>query len=135
MLFKKDRQGRRGDEVACYVRERFDVVELNNGKDNVESIWIRIRRMASEAVIDHPTRMKRQKRSISSCQKSNDQQPLFFYWKYNTAERKQSRRFLECVEDNFLTQLLRECTRGITLLDFLVYKQRSGRKHGGQKLS
>ncbi|KAK4832285.1 LOW QUALITY PROTEIN: hypothetical protein QYF61_021684 [Mycteria americana] len=26
-------------------------------------------------------------------------------WKYNTAERKQSRRFLECVEDNFLTQL------------------------------
>jgi len=24
-------------------------------------------------------------------------------WKYNTAERKQSRRFLECVEDNFLT--------------------------------
>ncbi|GAB0208346.1 mitochondrial enolase superfamily member 1 [Grus japonensis] len=27
-------------------------------------------------------------------------------WKYNTAERKQSRRFLEGVEDNFLTQLL-----------------------------
>ncbi|GAB0185523.1 hypothetical protein GRJ2_001017600 [Grus japonensis] len=27
-------------------------------------------------------------------------------WKYNTAERKQSRRFLECVEDNFLTQLV-----------------------------
>ncbi|GAB0182802.1 mitochondrial enolase superfamily member 1 [Grus japonensis] len=26
-------------------------------------------------------------------------------WKYNIAERKQSRRFLECVEDNFLTQL------------------------------
>ncbi|GAB0193288.1 mitochondrial enolase superfamily member 1 [Grus japonensis] len=26
-------------------------------------------------------------------------------WKYNTAERKQSRRFLEHVEDNFLTQL------------------------------
>ncbi|GAB0188296.1 hypothetical protein GRJ2_001294900 [Grus japonensis] len=27
-------------------------------------------------------------------------------WKYNTKERKQSRRFLECVEDNFLTQLV-----------------------------
>ncbi|KAK4816829.1 hypothetical protein QYF61_023893 [Mycteria americana] len=26
-------------------------------------------------------------------------------WKYNTAEREQSRRFLECVEDNFLTDL------------------------------
>ncbi|KAK4830530.1 hypothetical protein QYF61_011509 [Mycteria americana] len=29
-------------------------------------------------------------------------------WKYNTAERKQSRRFLEHVADNFLTQLGRE---------------------------
>ncbi|XP_069729747.1 uncharacterized protein [Phaenicophaeus curvirostris] len=29
-------------------------------------------------------------------------------WKYNTAEKKQSRRFLECVEDNFLTQLQRQ---------------------------
>lgn len=23
-------------------------------------------------------------------------------WQYNTAQRKQSRRFLECMEDNFL---------------------------------
>ncbi|GAB0209963.1 hypothetical protein GRJ2_003462500 [Grus japonensis] len=30
-------------------------------------------------------------------------------WKYNTAERKQSRQFLDCVEDNFLTQLISEC--------------------------
>ena len=40
-------------------------------------------------------------------------------WKYNTAERKQSRKFLECVEDNFLTQLVSECTRGGALLDLL----------------
>ncbi|XP_069728205.1 uncharacterized protein [Phaenicophaeus curvirostris] len=33
-------------------------------------------------------------------------------WKYNTAERKQSRRFLECVGDNFLTQL-RQSDRSI----------------------
>ncbi|KAK4826309.1 hypothetical protein QYF61_007156 [Mycteria americana] len=32
-------------------------------------------------------------------------------WKYNTAERKQSGRFLECVADNFLTQLVSEPTR------------------------
>ena len=31
-------------------------------------------------------------------------------WKYHTAERKKSRRFLECVKDNFLKQLLREST-------------------------
>ncbi|PKU42547.1 rna-directed dna polymerase from mobile element jockey- hypothetical protein [Limosa lapponica baueri] len=28
-------------------------------------------------------------------------------WEYNTAEREQSRRLLECVEDNFLTQLVK----------------------------
>jgi len=33
-------------------------------------------------------------------------------WKYNTAERKQSRKFLECVEDNLLMQLVSEPTRG-----------------------
>ena len=32
-------------------------------------------------------------------------------WIYNTADREQSRRFLECVGDNFLTQLVREPTR------------------------
>ena len=31
-------------------------------------------------------------------------------WKCHTAERKQSRRFLECVEDNFLTQPVSEPT-------------------------
>jgi len=44
-------------------------------------------------------------------------------WKQNTAERKQPRRFLECVEDNFLTQLVSEPTRGCASLDLL---QRSG---------
>jgi len=40
-------------------------------------------------------------------------------WKYNTAETKESRRFLECVEDNFLTQLVRKPTRQGTPLDLL----------------
>ena len=41
-------------------------------------------------------------------------------WKYNAVQRKQSRRFLECMEDDsFLTQLVREPTRGGALLDLL----------------
>ena len=39
--------------------------------------------------------------------------------KYNTAQRKQSERFLECVEDSFLTQLVQEPTRGGALLGLL----------------
>jgi len=46
-------------------------------------------------------------------------------WKYNTAERKQSRRFLECVEDNFLTQLVSKPTRAGALLD-LLFTSREG---------
>ena len=40
-------------------------------------------------------------------------------WKYNTAERKQSKRFLQCVQDNFLAQLVSEPTRGGASLDQL----------------
>jgi len=46
-------------------------------------------------------------------------------WKYNTAERKQSRRFLECVEDNFLMQLVSEPTRRGASLD-LLFTNREG---------
>ena len=46
-------------------------------------------------------------------------------WNYNTADREQSRRFLECVGDNFLTQLVREPTRGSNILD-LLFVNREG---------
>lgn len=38
-------------------------------------------------------------------------------WKYNITERMQSRRFLKSVDDNFLTQMVNEPTRGGALLD------------------
>jgi len=40
-------------------------------------------------------------------------------WKCNTAERRQSRRFLECVEDKFLTHLVSKPTRGGACHDLL----------------
>uniref|UniRef100_A0A8B9UU32 Reverse transcriptase domain-containing protein n=1 Tax=Anas zonorhyncha TaxID=75864 RepID=A0A8B9UU32_9AVES len=46
-------------------------------------------------------------------------------WKHNTAQRKQSRRFLESVEDSFLTQLVSEPTRGGAPLD-LLFTNREG---------
>ena len=59
--------------------------------------------------------------------------PLFLWetnfpdicWKYNTAEWDRSRRFLECVGDNFLTQLVSEPTREGALLD-LLFVNREG---------
>jgi len=46
-------------------------------------------------------------------------------WKYNTEKRKQSRRFLECVENNFLMQLVSEPTKGDASLD-LLFANREG---------
>ena len=39
------------------------------------------------------------------------------WWKHNTAERKQSSKFLERVEETFLTQMVSEPTRQGALLD------------------
>ncbi|GAB0205450.1 hypothetical protein GRJ2_003010600 [Grus japonensis] len=41
-------------------------------------------------------------------------------WRGNTAGHKQSRRFLECVDDNFLLQVIEEPTRRGAMLDLLL---------------
>lgn len=42
------------------------------------------------------------------------------YWKSNTANCKQSRRLLECIEDSFLTEVIENPSKGDTLLDLLL---------------
>lgn len=42
------------------------------------------------------------------------------HWKYKIVEREQSQRFLECVDDIFLIQLVRWPAREGTLLDLLL---------------
>lgn len=79
-----------------------------------------------ESFIDHPTRMRSlMRRSTGDWQKSPNRQPLFslgtsIYWMPagNTTQhrKKQSKRFLVCVERNFLTQLVKEFARGGLLL-------------------
>ncbi|GAB0203984.1 mitochondrial enolase superfamily member 1 [Grus japonensis] len=41
-------------------------------------------------------------------------------WRDNAAERKQSRKFLECVDDNFLLQVIEEPTRRGAMLDLVL---------------
>ncbi|KAK4830236.1 hypothetical protein QYF61_009303 [Mycteria americana] len=57
--------------------------------------------------------------------KANDFNLPDVCWKYNTAERKKSRRILEYMEDNFLTELLRKPTREGAPLD-LLFTNREG---------
>jgi len=41
-------------------------------------------------------------------------------WKSNTASCRQYSRFLECIEDNFLSQVISTPTRGDAILDLVV---------------
>ncbi|KAK4830603.1 hypothetical protein QYF61_012029 [Mycteria americana] len=50
-LFRRHRRGRRGGGVALYVRERLDSLELDDGDDRVECLWVRIRGKANKADI------------------------------------------------------------------------------------
>jgi len=120
-----------------FVRDGFRCTELSDCGDKVECLWVKIREKADKADIP-----------LGVCYRSpnqDDEVDEVFYrrlaevsqslalalvgdfdlpdicWKYNTAERKQSRRFLECVED----QLDSEPTRGGASLD-LLFTDREG---------
>ncbi|KAK4814312.1 LOW QUALITY PROTEIN: hypothetical protein QYF61_014826 [Mycteria americana] len=135
-LFRRDRQGRRGSGVALCVRECFDCLELNDSDDRVECLWVRLRGKANKADITvgfcyRPPNPDEEADEIFYKQLGEASRSLALVlvgdfnlpdvcWQYNTAERKQSRRFLEYVEDDFLTQLVSEPTREGNSLDLLI---------------
>ena len=121
-LFRRDRRGRKCGGVALYIKEYFDVEELGVGNDKVECLWIRIRGKACRGDIlvgvCYKLPNQDEERDEVFCEQLEEVMQLpalvlmgdFNFpdicWKYNTEQRKQSRRFLECVEESFLTQLV-----------------------------
>ena len=109
--------------------------------DKVESFWVRIRRSANKVDIlvggcyRLPNQDEEKDKAFYEQAAEVAQSPALILmadfnfpdrrWKYNTVQRKQSKRFLECVEDSFLTQLVQEPTRGGVLLD-LLFTNREG---------
>ncbi|GAB0207710.1 hypothetical protein GRJ2_003236700 [Grus japonensis] len=115
--------------------------ELDDGDERVECLWVRIRGKTNKADIIvgdcyRPCNQDEEADEIFYKQLGEVSQSLAlvlmrdfnlpdFCWKYNIAERKQSRRFLECVEDNFLIQLVSEPTREGAQLD-MSFANREG---------
>jgi len=141
-LFKRDSLGRKGSGVALYIKKDYECVEINNVDDRVESIRIRIKARANKtdiivgACYRPPTqdeevdeRLYKQwsdvSRSLALVLVGDFNFPDSC-WNYNTADREQSQRFLECVRDNFFAQLVRELTRGSNILDLLFVNSLSG---------
>lgn len=50
-LFKRDRQGRKGGGVTLYVKKECECMEINDGDDRVESLWVRIKAKANKTDI------------------------------------------------------------------------------------
>ncbi|KAK4828019.1 hypothetical protein QYF61_022796 [Mycteria americana] len=122
-------------------RECFDCVELGNYDNKIKCLWVRMRGKANKAdiilgVCYRPPNQDEEADEAFYEQLAGVSQSLALVlvgnfnlpdicWKYNAAERKQSRRLLECVEENFLTQLViaYQPTRGGALLDLLFTKR------------
>ncbi|RMC21416.1 hypothetical protein DUI87_02282 [Hirundo rustica rustica] len=140
-LFRRDRQGRRGGRVALYIKQTFDTVGIETKEDGVECLWVRIKGKANKAdillgVCYRPSNQEEEVDSLFYKQLGNVSGSSAFvlvgdfdlpdiFWELNTAEKRQSRKFLECMEDNFLSQLVGEPTRGGTMLD-LLFANRDG---------
>ncbi|KAJ7412546.1 rna-directed dna polymerase from mobile element jockey-like [Pitangus sulphuratus] len=109
--FRKDRGSRRGGEVAQYLRESLDS-EVSD--DKVECLGVRIREKADKADIlvgvcyRPPTRMKTwmNYKMLAIILEGGFNLPDVC-WELKTVEKRQSRRFLEYMDDSFLSQLSR----------------------------
>ncbi|PKU38005.1 rna-directed dna polymerase from mobile element jockey-like [Limosa lapponica baueri] len=108
-LFRRDRHGRRGVRIKGKASKAATIVAVcyrpPNQDVEVDEIFYK---QLAEVSLSLTLVLVGDFNFLDVC------------WKYNKAEREQSRRFLECVEDNFLTQLVKKQTRESALLDLLL---------------
>ncbi|TRZ25108.1 hypothetical protein HGM15179_002011 [Zosterops borbonicus] len=140
-LFRRDRKGRRGGGMALYIKKVFDSIGIETNEDGVECLWVRIKGKANKAdivlgVCYHPPHQEEEVDNLfykqletvsgsSALVLVGDFNLPDICWELNTAEKRQSRKFLDCMDDNFLSQLVGEPTRGETMLD-LLFTNRDG---------
>ncbi|GAB0203375.1 hypothetical protein GRJ2_002803100 [Grus japonensis] len=137
-LFRKDRQGRRGGGVTLYVNDQLECMELHLGMEEepTKSLWVRIKGRAGAGDITAGVCYRPPDqgdgadealyRQIGAASRSQalvlmgDFNHPDICWRDNAAEHKQSRKFLECVDDNFLLQVTEEPTRRGAMLDLVL---------------
>jgi len=131
----------RDSGVALYVRVCFDCIELNDCADKIKCLWVKMKGKANKAdillgVCYRPPNQDEEVDEVFYKHLAEVSQSLALVlvgdfnlpdicWKYNTAERKQSGIFMECVEDSLPTPLVSEPTRGGALLN-LLFTNREG---------
>jgi len=123
-LFRRERWGKRGGGVALYIKKsiQYEELSLKNSHEQVESLWVRIRNRGHKGNLvagvyyrppdqgeptDEAFFLQLQKASCSqSLTLLGDFNHPDISWKSSTASCRQPRRFLECIEHNFLSQVI-----------------------------
>ncbi|GAB0205877.1 mitochondrial enolase superfamily member 1 [Grus japonensis] len=141
VLFRKDRPARQGRGVALRVREQLEGIKLclEVDEERVKSLRVRIKGQANMGytVVGIYNRPPDQEEEVDEafCRQlevASQSQSLVLMgdfshpdicWKSIVAKHAQSRRFLQSIDDNFLTQLVEEPTRRGVLLDLVLTKK------------
>ncbi|PKU47352.1 dtw domain-containing protein 2 [Limosa lapponica baueri] len=137
-LLRKDRQGRCGRGVILYVDDQLKCMELHLGmhEELNENSWVRIKGRAEigDVIVAVCYRLPDQKTQADEAlyrliEAASRSQALVLMGDFshpdncrrdNTAGHEQSRKLLECVNDNFLLQVIEEPTRKDATLDFVL---------------
>ena len=116
---QKGRRGRMGTGVPLYIEKWIECEELSlkNNHEQVESLWIRIKDQGNKEslVVDVYYRLPNQGEPIHEAfllqlREASRSQALILLrefnppnncWKTSTVSHGQSKRLLECMEDNF----------------------------------
>jgi len=125
-LFRRDGRGKTGRGGTLCIKKSIQCEELSlkNSHEQVESLWVKIRdRGNKENLVVEPVvayyRLPDQwepadKAFLLQLQEASLSQSFILLggfnhldicWKSSTVSCKQSRRFLECIEDNSLSQV------------------------------
>ncbi|GAB0202744.1 hypothetical protein GRJ2_002740000 [Grus japonensis] len=144
---------RRGGGIALYVSDQLECMELHLGMDEewTESPWVRIKgRAGAEDIIagvcyrppdqgDRADEALCRQIGAASCSQAlvlmGDFNHPDICWRDNAAECKEPKKFLECVDDNFLLQVIEEPTRRGAMLDLVLTNKEGlvgGREAQGQ---
>ncbi|GAB0203811.1 hypothetical protein GRJ2_002846700 [Grus japonensis] len=129
---------RRGGGVTFCLNDQLECMELHLGMEEelTESLWVRIKGRAGAGNIivgvcyrppdqgDRADEALYRQIGAASCSQAlvlmGDFNHPDICWRDNAAECKQSRKFLECVDDNFLLQVVEEPMRRGAMLDLVL---------------
>ena len=137
-MFRKDRDNkgekRHGGGVLLYIKDSLTALERSDLRDNrfKESVWCEIRNKAETLLVGVCYRVPdSSEESDSGLQELIDKATKmsciimgdFNYhidWNKREGKNKADERFLECMDEHFLTQHVTEPTRGNNTLDLVI---------------